>query len=260
MLVIFTFDAQGAIASSVPFYLHSDHLNTPRMATNQTQQNVWQWQSDAFGVGQANGSLVMNLRFPGQYFDQESGLHYNYFRDYDPETGRYVESDPIGLKGGPNTFGYVGGNPLRFSDPLGLLAGEEFVWVPPVIETIATTTGTAVSTVALTTLAVVALTAFPSSLGNGDLYDEDCKEEDPDKPCSPVEGTMCFEGPDTTHPHGGLGDHYHIFQMQRRYENGIKICFWKYLGGKVGVGVLEFPTAGMNPCSSYAGFTGRGGR
>jgi RHS repeat-associated protein len=119
--VSITFDAQGGIATSEPFYLHSDHLNTPRMATNQTQQNVWQWQSDAFGVGQASGSLAMNLRFPGQYFDQESGLHYNYFRDYDPETGRYVESDPIGLKGGLNTYAYVGGNPLKYTDPTGLV-------------------------------------------------------------------------------------------------------------------------------------------
>jgi RHS repeat-associated protein len=118
--VSITFDAQGAIASSEPFYLHSDHLNTPRMATNQTQQNVWQWQSDAFGVGQAIGSLAMNLRFPGQYFDQESGLHYNYFRDYDPETGRYVESDPIGLDGGLNTYGYVEGNPISKFDFWGL--------------------------------------------------------------------------------------------------------------------------------------------
>lgn len=118
--VSITFDAQGAIASSEPFYLHSDHLNTPRMATNQSQQNVWQWQSDAFGVGQASGSLAMNLRFPGQYFDQESGLHYNYFRDYDPETGRYVESDPIGLNGGLNTYGYVEGNPTSKFDFWGL--------------------------------------------------------------------------------------------------------------------------------------------
>ena len=118
--VSITFDSQGAIATSEPFYLHSDHLNTPRMATDQAHQNVWQWQSDAFGVGQATGSLVVNLRFPGQYFDQESGLHYNYFRDYDPETGRYVESDPIGLNGGLNTYGYVLANPLLYTDRNGL--------------------------------------------------------------------------------------------------------------------------------------------
>ncbi|MDH4690895.1 RHS repeat-associated core domain-containing protein, partial [Pseudomonas aeruginosa] len=67
----------------------------------------------------SQGSTQVNLRFPGQYYDAESGLHYNYFRDYDPQTGRYVESDPIGLRGGLNTYGYVMGNPLRYIDPTG---------------------------------------------------------------------------------------------------------------------------------------------
>ena len=64
--------------------------------------------------------FVFNLRFPGQHYDRETGTHYNYFRDYEPGTGRYVQSDPIGLNGGLNTFAYVGGSPLDSVDPYGL--------------------------------------------------------------------------------------------------------------------------------------------
>ena len=65
--------------------------------------------------------LTVNLRFPGQYFDAELGTNYNYLRDcYDPATGRYCESDPLGLRGGINTYAYVGSNPLTAIDPSGL--------------------------------------------------------------------------------------------------------------------------------------------
>ena len=108
-------------------YLHFDHLGTPRIATNDSQTVVWRWDSDAFGSvlpdedpdGDSN-TLTVNLRFPGQYYDDETGFHYNYFRTYDPATGRYVESDPIGLIGGLNTFSYVGVNPMSAIDPFGL--------------------------------------------------------------------------------------------------------------------------------------------
>lgn len=110
------------------YYVHTDHLNTPRRVTRPIDDTViWRWDSVPFGVTSADedpdGDLTTftyNLRFPGQYYDSETGLHYNYFRTYDPSTGRYLESDPIGLAGGLNTFGYVGGNPLSAIDPYGL--------------------------------------------------------------------------------------------------------------------------------------------
>jgi RHS repeat-associated protein len=85
------------------YAVHSDHLGTPRVITDGSYTEVWRWDSDPFGTSPANedpdgdgAALTYNLRFPGQYYDQETGLHYNYFRDYDPSTGRYIEPDPIG--------------------------------------------------------------------------------------------------------------------------------------------------------------------
>ncbi len=103
-------------------YLHTDHLGTPRRATNESGELVWQWESGAFGdkLPQSSDGISINLRFPGQYYDSETGLYYNYYRYYDPNTGRYITSDPIGLNGGLNTYAYVGGNPLIRYDYYGL--------------------------------------------------------------------------------------------------------------------------------------------
>jgi RHS repeat-associated protein len=124
----------GTLTSSTFVYLHADQLNTPRLATNATGTVVWRWDSDAFGVGAANldpdgdtNQVSVRLRFPGQYLDEETGLAYNYFRDYDAVTGRYVESDPIGIGGGVNTFAYVNANPLIYVDPYGLYSFDDFV-------------------------------------------------------------------------------------------------------------------------------------
>jgi RHS repeat-associated protein len=104
------------------YYYHTDHLGTPQSLTDDDQTVVWQAHHDPFGrASVTTQTVVNNLRLPGQYFDAETGLHYNYFRDYDPSIGRYIQSDPIGLAGGLNTYGYVDSNPLRWSDPKGLI-------------------------------------------------------------------------------------------------------------------------------------------
>jgi RHS repeat-associated protein len=118
-------DALRFVAVAAPpanvLYVHTDHLGTPRLMTDSAAQVVWDHETLPFGTTAAVIGLAdSDLRFPGQYFDAESGLHYNYFRDYDPATGRYIQSDPIGLSGGLNTYAYVGGNPVNRVDPLGL--------------------------------------------------------------------------------------------------------------------------------------------
>jgi RHS repeat-associated protein len=110
------------------FYVHTDQLNTPRKVSRPSDNALrWKWDPTPFGEGAPDqnpasiGTFVYNLRFPGQQFDLETNLNYNYFRDYDPSVGRYTTSDPIGLVGGSaSTYGYVGGDPLRLIDPLGL--------------------------------------------------------------------------------------------------------------------------------------------
>jgi RHS repeat-associated protein len=109
------------------FYVHTDQLNTPRKVTRPSDNQLrWKWDPTPFGEGAPNenpaalGTFKYNLRFPGQYFDVETNLNYNYFRDYDPAIGRYVQSDPIGIAGGIATYGFVGANPLSFLDPFGL--------------------------------------------------------------------------------------------------------------------------------------------
>jgi len=101
--------------------IHTDHLGTPRKVTNDDATLVWDANYTPFGKADVTVNMIeMNLRFPGQYEDAETGTHYNYFRNYDPGTGRYTTSDPIGLQGGVNTYAYASANPLLRSDILGL--------------------------------------------------------------------------------------------------------------------------------------------
>ena len=103
-----------------PIYLHTDHLITARVASSSAGSVVWRWDAGAFGQGNPTGAAIVNLRFPGQYSDDESMLVQNWHRTFDPQSGRYIQSDPTGLVGGTNTYGYALSNPLKFADPLGL--------------------------------------------------------------------------------------------------------------------------------------------
>jgi RHS repeat-associated protein len=121
--VLFLFILSHVATAAEIYYYHNDHLGTPQVMTDENADVVWQANYTPFGKADVVVETVTNnIRFPGQYFDKESGLHYNYFRDYDPELGGYIQSDPIGLAGGINTYGYVGGNPISFYDPYGLNA------------------------------------------------------------------------------------------------------------------------------------------
>jgi RHS repeat-associated protein len=103
------------------YYYHNDHLGTPQAMTDSTGTTVWKANYEPFGKATVTTSTIANnLRLPGQYFDSETGLHYNNARYYDPKIGRYISSDPIGLKAGLNTYTYVANNPLRYIDPTGL--------------------------------------------------------------------------------------------------------------------------------------------
>jgi RHS repeat-associated protein len=128
-------------SSPVLYYIHTDQLGTPQKITDGSMNIVWDGVFDPFGnpVGGGSGSAtwgsaqwgsfnwgatgpslsLTNLRFPGQYFDAETALNYNYLRDYDPTIGRYIQSDPASLRGGINTYSYVENDPLDGIDQFG---------------------------------------------------------------------------------------------------------------------------------------------
>ncbi len=122
-VAMFTPDAANVANPPVVYFIQTDHLDTPRIVVDRNDKRRWRWLAEPFGTAAPEtnpdglGVFTQNLRFPGQYADVESGLFYNYFRDYDASAGRYSTSDPIGLGGGINTFSYVESDPVNYVDP-----------------------------------------------------------------------------------------------------------------------------------------------
>ena len=129
----------GSLSSPKLHYVYADHLDTPRRIVDPVSKKaVWYWEGEAFGntlpdedPDRDNIKLTYNLRYPGQYYLRDMGWFHNWHRDYSPGLGRYVQSDPIGLAGGINTYAYVGGDPISFVDPFGL---AKVNWFDPSVD------------------------------------------------------------------------------------------------------------------------------
>jgi RHS repeat-associated protein len=126
-MAMFTPDPANPSGEPLVYFIHTDHLNTPRVVVDRQNRVRWRWLAEPFGTSAPEtnpsglGVFTQNLRFPGQYADAESGLFYNYFRYYNSAGGGYTQSDQIGLAGGSvSTYGYVEENPLGGTDPMGL--------------------------------------------------------------------------------------------------------------------------------------------
>jgi len=182
----------ATVRGGTVYYIHTDQLNTPRAISDANNVTLWAWESTPFGETAANedvdgdGNLFgYHLRFPGQYYDEETGLHYNYFRDYDPSTGRYITSDPIGLAGGLNTYLYASANPHLYTDPYGLFDLKKFIKKTLVTVAINTAVG----------MKVVGIGALfdPKELGCGD-FTSDCDGDgipDNERPEPPDDTQQC---------------------------------------------------------------------
>ena len=133
LLLVSLFLSMNALGGQDVYLVLNNHLNTPVKVIEVNELNdvdtVWKANYSPFGeVEEVVSDLEFNVRFPGQYHDRETGVYYNYYRDFDPSLGRYLQSDPIGLNGGINTYAYVSNNPIMYIDLFGL--AEAVIWAP----------------------------------------------------------------------------------------------------------------------------------
>ncbi|MEQ1546768.1 RHS repeat-associated core domain-containing protein [Methyloglobulus sp.] len=233
------------IKNNARYYIYADHLNTPRAIADGVGKVIWRWDGEPFGSTLANEDpdknsqkFTYNLRFPGQYYDNSTGLHYNGFRDYDPAIGRYIESDPIGLAGGINTYAYVGGNPLSYTDPQGLAAsgaavgGQVGGYVGGVV-------GGAIGGlvgpegIPVGAAAGRAAGSAAGAAAAGSAIQDACSPDKPCPPCSPYPvGQVGYQGPKQSvfgidGTRSGTGKlHYIIFEVQQNPFDQCK-CRWQ---------------------------------
>lgn len=126
-VIDYTYNNKGKMMTAQAYTIHTDQLGTPKKITDQNNQIVWQANYEDFGRATiaTKDNFQFNLRFAGQYYDNETGYHYNANRYYNPETGRYLTADPLGLSGGLNSYVYANHEPWKYVDVLGLVTLEE---------------------------------------------------------------------------------------------------------------------------------------
>ncbi len=202
------------------YYHHNDHLGTPQKLSDANGTVVWSADYLPFGKAMVDQSsvIVNNIRLPGQYYDSETGLHYNWHRFYDPETGRYISADPIGLAGGINLYAYANQNPVNFTDPEGL-----FAWGIPAYEAIKWG-GAAL----IAAMGAKAAKETADAINEASSDNEQC-ETNRCKPCIPPVGTIAtdvYQVPPGK-PHFPIeGSHVHWFEMNQSPYPECR-CFWK---------------------------------
>ena len=117
------FEVNGQVVAVIEggavYYVRTDHIGRPVFATDIAGVVVWGASYLPFGGVHTSTGPTIGLRFPGQWFQSEAGLHQNWMRDYDPTLGRYIQADPLGLVDGASVYGYVRQNPGRYIDPRG---------------------------------------------------------------------------------------------------------------------------------------------
>ncbi|AZR23794.1 RHS repeat protein [Xanthomonas vasicola] len=245
-------------------YIEPDHLGSPRVVIDPTRDvPVWTWslKGEAFGNTAPNqdpdgdgAALVLDMRFPGQRFDAASGLNQNYFRDYEATTGRYGQSDPLGLQGGISTHGYALGSPLSLTDPLGLapnpacaagwiaacsvVGGGVGYWGGGILGGVAGSevpiAGNAAGFVAGSQLGGMGGASAGGILG-GLTAGMACPDEKPCPPCKTISGMIVPVGtigyrpldviPNNVMQHGVYGSHHNIF-VANQYPYPKCDCFW----------------------------------